>query len=157
VVESYGFMGGPVMALDQKGRLTVPAHFKEVLITAEQGELLVCKGQQKNLNVFPKSLWPQVKALLNQLPNDPRTAAVRRLYLGSATPVSIDSGGRILVPAELRDFAQLEKEVVFMGLENYFELWDKGLLTEQENALYEGQPIKGTYEPLSLASLRPGA
>jgi MraZ protein len=150
-------MGGPVMALDAKGRLTVPAHFKEALMAGEQGELIICKSHQRHLSLFPKSLWPQAKRILADLPLDPRTVAIQRMYTGSATPVSVDSGGRILIPAELREYAEIGKDVVFMGLENHFELWDKAKLKEQEDDLYFGRDIKGIYAPLSFAGLQRGA
>ena len=154
VVNTYGFMGGPVMALDAKGRVTVPAQFKEPLLAGEHGELYITKGPAKNLFAFPKSLLPQVKAVLNQLPTDARSAVARRMVLGHMTPVSIDSGGRILIPQELREFAKLDKEVGFMGLDNYFELWDKGQLAAQEEALFEGTLIKGGFESLDFSGLQ---
>lgn len=120
------------MALDAKGRVTVPAPFKEPLLAGEQGELLITKGPAKNLFLFPKSLLPQVKTVLSQLPMDARSAVARRMVLGHMTPVTIDGGGRILIPQELREFAKLDKDVVFMGLDNYFELWDKGQMAAQE-------------------------
>lgn len=142
------------MALDAKGRVTVPASFKEPLIAGEQGELFITKGPAKNLFVFPKSLLPQVKDVLSRLPTDPRSTVARRMVMGHMTPVTIDSGGRILIPQELREFARLDKEVVFMGLENYFELWDKAQMAAQEEALFEGTLIKGGFEALDFSGIR---
>lgn len=142
------------MALDAKGRVTVPAPFKEPLLAGEQGELLITKGPAKNLFLFPKSLLPQVKTVLSQLPMDARSAVARRMVLGHMTPVTIDGGGRILIPQELREFAKLDKDVVFMGLDNYFELWDKGQMAAQEEALFEGTLIKGGFESLDFSGLQ---
>ena len=123
-------------------------------MTAEQGALVVCKSIERCLKVFPKSLWPQVDAMLAELPEDGRSAAVKRLFVGSASEVVIDAGSRILIAPELREWAGLQKEVVFTGLGNYFELWDKASLARQEELLFEGQEMKPGIPGLSFGRLQ---
>ena len=62
---------------------------------------------------------------------------LRRLYIGSATEVAIDSGSRVLLPPELREWAGLAREVVFMGMGNRFELWDKARYDAHEAQVLE--------------------
>ncbi|MBC7939535.1 MAG: division/cell wall cluster transcriptional repressor MraZ [Chitinophagaceae bacterium] len=116
------FRGGPVLSLDDKGRLTVPAKYRGVLMDTVQGQLVVCKNPDGCLSLFPLPVWEQFEAIVLALPVD--NDAWRRVYVGSATEVEIDSGSRILIPPELRAWACLEKDVKFMGVGPNFELWD---------------------------------
>lgn len=141
------------MTLDAKGRLTVPAPFKDVLMPAEQGQLVVCKGFERCLQVFPRSLWPGVEAMLAELPEDRQGAAIKRLILGSATDVAIDGASRIGIAPELREWAGLERDVVFMGLGNYFELWDKTRRAAEEEQLLAGTELRAGMAGLSFGRL----
>lgn len=141
------------MTLDAKGRLTVPAPFKDVLMPAEQGQLVVCKGFERCLQVFPRSLWPGVEAMLAELPEDRQGAAIKRLIIGSATDVTIDGASRIGIAPELREWAGLERDVVFMGLGNYFELWDKTRRTAEEEQLLAGTELRAGMAGLSFGRL----
>ncbi len=127
---AFGFKGGPVMTLDSKGRLTVPAQFKDILVTAEQGKLVVCKNIERSLQLFPASVWARYEAKLRAL--DDSHAAVKRRFIGSANELAIDNGSRILIPPELREWAGLERDVIFMGMGSRFELWDKAKLDAHE-------------------------
>lgn len=129
-VTAFGFKGGPVMTLDSKGRLTVPAQFKDILVAAEQGQLVVCKNIERSLQLFPASVYARYEAQLRAL-DDSRSALKRRI-IGSANDVVMDSGSRILIPPELREWAGLERNVIFMGMGNRFELWDKARLDLHE-------------------------
>lgn len=119
----FAFKGGPVLTLDGKGRLTVPARYRELLMSAVDGQMMVSKSHVRCLSLFPRPVWDQFEARLNALPAS--ADGLRRLYVGSATEVAIDTGSRVLLPPELREWAGLEREVVFMGMGNRFELWDK--------------------------------
>ena len=141
------------MTLDAKGRLTVPAPFKDVLMPAEQGQLVVCKGFERCLQVFPRSLWPGVEAMLAELPEDRQGAAIKRLIIGSATDVAIDGASRIGIAPELREWAGLERDVVFMGLGNYFELWDKTRRAAEEEQLLAGTELRAGMAGLSFGRL----
>ena len=74
---------------------------------------------------------------------------LRRLYIGSATEVAIDGASRVLLPPELRGWAGLEREVVFMGLGNRFELWDKARYDAHEAAVLE-QDMSGQLDTLFI-------
>ena len=92
-------------------------------MSAVDGQMMVSKSHVRCLSLFPRPVWDQFEARLNALPAS--ADGLRRLYVGSATEVAIDSGSRVLLPPELREWAGLEREVVFMGMGNRFELWDK--------------------------------
>lgn len=142
------------MTLDAKGRLTVPAHFKEVLMEAERGQMVVCKGFERCLSLFPASLWPGVEEMLAGLDEDRRGAAIKRLILGSATEVAIDAASRISLPQELRQWAGLDRDVVFMGLGNHFELWDKAAQDAEQEELLRGGDLRSGLTGISFGRLK---
>ena len=119
----FAFRGGPVLTLDAKGRLTVPSRYRDVLMSTVNGQMVIAKNPARCLTLYPKPVWDAFEAELTRLPM--KDEGWRRLYIGSATDVDIDGGSRVLVPPELRAWAGLEREVVFMGVGDKFELWDK--------------------------------
>lgn len=134
-MSSFGFKGGPVLTLDGKGRITVPSRWRDVLMSAVAGQLMVSKSHVRCLSLFPRPVWDQFEDRLNALPAS--ADGLRRLYIGSATEAVIDGASRVLLPPELRTWAGLEREVVFMGLGNRFELWDKARYDAHEAAVLE--------------------
>lgn len=133
------FRGGPVVTLDGKGRITVPARWRDVLMETVQGQLVVVKGADGCLSLYPLPLWEQFENQLLDLSagND----AWRRFFVGSATEVEIDSASRVLIPPELRSWAGLEEKVKFMGVGSYFELWDRARYEAREaETLAKGLP-----------------
>ncbi|MBP6766026.1 MAG: division/cell wall cluster transcriptional repressor MraZ [Rubrivivax sp.] len=116
------FRGGPVLTLDGKGRVTVPSRWRDLLMTHVQGQMVVAKNPAGCLSLYPLPVWEQFEQTLLALSSEHE--GWRRMYMGSATDVEIDSASRVLVPPELRVWAGLEKDVKFMGVGPYFELWD---------------------------------
>lgn len=133
------FRGGPVLTLDTKGRIVVPARHRDVLLAVCQGKLIVAKNPDGCLSLFPLPVWETFEAELVNLSVE--YDAWRRLYIGSATDVEIDSGSRVLIPPELRQWACLEKDVKFMGVGSNFELWDSARYDAREvAAIAAGRP-----------------
>jgi MraZ protein len=112
-----------VLTLDAKGRLTVPSRYRDVLMSTVNGQMVIAKNPARCLTLYPKPVWDAFEADLARLPM--KDEGWRRLYIGSATDVEIDGGSRVLVPPELRAWAGLERDVMFMGVGDKFELWDK--------------------------------
>jgi len=130
-VELQLFLGGPVMKMDERGRLAVPSKHLPALTELCAGKLTVCKHADGCLWLFPQPVWERYLAELDgELDGD--NDAWRRYYLGSANALEIDSGGRLLVPPELREWAQLDRDVIFMGVGRTFELWDKAMHDARE-------------------------
>jgi len=107
-------------SFDDKSRLTIPAKFRDQ--TAEG--ITVVQGLERNLMVLPQ---PEFKILYDRLMAmnlaDPEARLLRQIILGNAMAVIPDGSGRILLNQNLRDYAELKTEVVFVGQGDYFEIW----------------------------------
>ncbi len=115
-------MGEYNHTIDTKGRLIIPSKFRETL----GDEFVVTKGLDGCLFVYDSNEWQSFEEKLKSLPltnKDARQFA--RFFLAGAAAVEVDKQGRILLPAVLRDFAGLEKEVVLVGVASRVEIWSK--------------------------------
>ena len=101
----------------------MPSRYRDVLMSTVNGQMVMTKNQAGCLTLYPRPVWDAFEGELAKLPM--KYEGWRRLYIGSAADVEIDGGSRVLVPPELRAWAGLEREVVFMGVGDKFELWDK--------------------------------
>lgn len=120
------FRGVSNLTLDAKGRLAIPARYRDRLTETCNGQLVVTIDRGYYLLVYPLPIWEEIEAKLVNLPSlHPQVRELQRLLVGHATEVGMDSHGRVLLPAELREFARLDRDVVLLGLMNKFELWDK--------------------------------
>lgn len=132
------FQGSTALSLDGKGRVTVPARHRDLLAACCANQLTLTKHHPGCLVMFPRPKWLEVREKLMTLGQGSELA--RRLYLGNAVDVEIDSGARVMISPELRDFAGLEKDVMLLGMGSHFELWDGARYAEQEaKALAEAQ------------------
>ncbi|HEX8874516.1 MAG TPA: division/cell wall cluster transcriptional repressor MraZ [Nitrosospira sp.] len=131
------FRGGTSVSLDNKGRLAVPAKYRDGLVSLCAGRLVITADPSKCLLVYPQPVWEPIEQKLNSLSSfNPQTRSLQRLLIGNACDVEMDGAGRILVPPPLRQFAGLNKDVVLVGQGAKFELWDDEKWNLQmENAL----------------------
>ena len=121
------FMGEYNHTVDTKGRLIIPSKFREQL----GEEFIVTKGLDGCLFVFPQDEWLDFEEKLRTLPLTQKGARqFTRFFVAGATPCELDKQGRILLPATLREFAGLDKDVVLAGMLNRIEIWSKAKWTE---------------------------
>jgi MraZ protein len=114
------FLGEFIHILDSKGRLTIPAKFRAGLDTG----LVMTRGIDRCLAVFPMAEWEQLAEQVSDLPmTDRRARDFRRLLFANASDVVPDKQGRVLIPPRLREYANLDGEVVVTGLNTYIEVW----------------------------------
>jgi MraZ protein len=130
------FQGASSLTLDGKGRLSVPTRHRDVLSATAQGLLTITKHPHGCLMVFPRPAWEQFRQRIVELPMAAQWW--KRILLGNAMDVEIDSTGRVLVSPELRAAAKLDKETVLLGMGNHFELWDKATYEAQEAQAMQG-------------------
>tara|TARA_R110002126_G_scaffold273866_1_gene418544 strand:+ start:67038 stop:67481 length:444 start_codon:yes stop_codon:yes gene_type:complete len=117
------FRGINAINLDSKGRLAIPARYRDGL-----GEQVVVTidTEEACLLLYPVLQWQSIEDSLQRLPSF-NTAArrIQRLLIGHATDITLDGNGRTLLPPLLRDYANLDKKVVMIGQGNKFEIWDE--------------------------------
>ncbi len=112
--------------LDDKGRVAVPA---KVRAACKAGTILT-RGLDHSLVLFPREAWESFVSTLQTLPwQQPETRALVRLFLAGASEIELDGSGRMLVPEHLRAYAHLEREIVFLGLGNRLEIWNRAAWT----------------------------
>ena len=127
-------MGEYNHTIDAKGRLIVPAKFREVL----GDEFVVTKGLDNCLFVYPNDEWTRFEEKLKSLPLTNKNARqFTRFFLAGAAACEVDKQGRILLPQVLREFASLEKDVVLVGVASRIEIWSRELWDESMNT-YDG-------------------
>ncbi len=130
------FQGSSALALDAKGRLSVPARHREVLQQLCGGQLTLTKHPDGCLVVFPRPAWLSFREKVATLPIS--AAGWKRIFLGSAMDVEIDSASRVPVAPELRDAAGLDKNVILMGMGSHLELWDAAKYAAHEAEVKAG-------------------
>ena len=115
------FLGEFVHTIDEKGRLTIPARFRDDL----EGGLVVTRGIDRCLAIYPMKAWKRLAKKVSALPmTDRRARAFRRLVFANASDSIPDKQGRVLIPPRLREYAGLDGAVVVTGLDTYIELWN---------------------------------
>ena len=116
------FMGEYNHTIDAKGRLIIPAKFREVL----GDEFVVTKGMDGCLFVFDNSEWQVFAEKLRSLPMiDKEVRQFTRFFLAGAASVEVDKQGRILLPSVLRDFSGITKDTVLIGVGSRIEIWSR--------------------------------
>lgn len=118
------FMGEFQHNIDDKGRMIIPAKFRELLGTS----FVVTRGLDKCLFVYPLPEWEVLEQKLKALPlmkSDAR--AFTRFFFSGATECEWDKQGRVNLPSNLRDYANLEKECVVLGVSNRVEIWSRDI------------------------------
>ena len=135
-------------SIDAKGRLIIPSKFREIL-----GEdFVITKGMDGCLFLYPNNEWEIFKEKMRTLPLINKNARdIERFFFGSTVEGGYDKQGRVLISTPLRKYAQLEKDVVLIGVLNRVEIWDKDKW-EENNAVVEANldEIASQMEELGL-------
>ena len=119
------FRGVAHLSLDSKGRLAVPARYREAILVRCAGRLVITADSDKCLLLYPLPEWEPIQQKLMGLSSfNPRIRDLQRRLIGYAEDVEMDGAGRLLISPALRGFAELTKSVVLVGQGNKFELWD---------------------------------
>jgi len=135
------------LALDAKGRLGVPTRHREVLQLLCEGRLTITKHPDGCLMLFPRPTWEAFRDKVAALPMS--AAGWKRVFLGNAMDVEIDSAARVLISPELRESAGLDKDVVLLGMGSHFELWDKKARLAEEAETMAG-PLPDSLKDFSF-------
>ena len=129
------FRGINTINLDAKGRMAMPARYREQLIESCSGHLVVTiDTNHRCLLLYPLSEWEQIEREIESLSSfDPKSQRVKHLLIGHANDLELDGSGRVLLPQELRQYAQLEKHVCLIGQGKKLEIWSQDNWNQQRD------------------------
>jgi MraZ protein len=130
------FQGASSLALDNKGRLSVPTRYRDVLSATASSQLTLTKHPHGCLMIFPRNEWEKFRERVNLLPMSAQWW--KRIFLGNAMDVDMDATGRVLVSPELRAATGISKDTILLGMGGHFELWDAKTYTTQEAEQMKG-------------------
>ncbi len=119
------FTGLSFHTLDDKGRLAIPARFRDVL-RGKGDERLFITTSDVCLVAYPADEWRSLTEKVSQLSlMEPEIQAFRRFYIGGASECPCDKQGRVLIPQPLRELAELDGQLLVQGMQRNFEIWNK--------------------------------
>jgi MraZ protein len=135
--------------IDDKGRLMIPAAFREMLVDGAY----VTLGFDGCLMVMTSTYFAEVYRRLNEMNlADPDSRLLRRLLLGYASRVEVDKVGRVLLPAMLRQAAKLEGDAMVVGQGEYFEIWAPAEWNKELNQLQDTETNSKRFAALDLSA-----
>lgn len=133
--------------LDEKGRLTIPARYRELI---SQGAYITL-GFDQNLMVLTTSYFNEIAERSAKLSlTDATSRQLMRLIFSNAERVEVDKAGRILIPQSLRDAVQLDGEAVVVGVLNYFEIWSPSLWNRQSESMTNAEANEQRFSALTI-------
>ena len=119
------FRGRFEFTIDEKGRTSLPAKFREVLST-NYDERLVITTFDHCLWAYPMTEWQEIEAKIASLPQfKSEVKALQRVFVSGAAECPLDKQGRIVIPATLREYASFQKDIVFVGMTKRIEIWSR--------------------------------
>lgn len=132
------FQGVNTLNLDAKGRMAIPAKYRDTLAQTCASQMVVTinpNPRDKCLWLYPENEWREIARKVSRLPNMKRqTQLIQRLILGHASEVELDGQGRILLSPELRGYAGLDKRVALVGQVQKFEVWSADTWAENRDS-----------------------
>lgn len=148
------FRGVNNINLDAKGRMAMPARYREQLQSHCSGHLVATiDTNSRCLLLYPVHEWEEIQRKIESLPSfNPTSRRVQRLLIGHATDLELDNSGRVLLPQALREYAGLQKHVALIGQGKKLELWDQSVWTAERELWLSESDAEGEI-PEDLRSL----
>ena len=148
-------IGLHMVALDAKGRLAIPARYRDLLEQHCQGKMVITMQHHgQSLMLYPENEFNEVARTVSKLSDfDPVEANMKYLILGHASHVDMDANGRVLVPPLLRELVGIDKKVALVGQNNKLELWNEATWLEKQKTLYTTRYADAVSEKLKGFSL----
>ena len=138
------FYGEYEHSLDKKGRLILPAKFREVAEANYIERFFMTRGLDNCLFLFPEEEWKSQEAKFRTMSfTKSQSRKFNRLYFSGAQQITFDKQGRILIPKYLKEFAGIRRDVMIIGVSNRIEIWD----LEKWREFYNNE--KGSFEKLA--------
>ncbi len=130
------YKGATLLNLDGKNRLAIPTKYREELLSESMGAIVLTAHPHGCLLLYPSNAWIPIQEKVMQLSSfDKKSSGLQRLLVGYAEDLSVDSAGRLLISSELREYASIQKTLMFVGQGSHFELWSQEFWTQQINQI----------------------
>lgn len=138
------FYGEYEHSLDKKGRLILPAKFRDAAKTNYIEKFYITRGLDNCLFMFPEEEWKTQEAKFKSMPfTKSQTRKFNRLYFSGAQEAVFDRQGRVLIPKYLKEFAGIRRDVMIIGVSNRIEIWD----IDKWKEFYNGE--KSSFEKIA--------
>lgn len=146
--------GSNKISLDAKGRISIPTRHRDDLLRISEGQLVVTVSpKDRCLWLYTLVAWEAVERKLVALPTlNEQARKLKRMLIGHADDCDMDSNGRVLLSAPLREFAMLNKKAVLVGQGDKFEIWDESHWTEHRDSIL-AEELDESALPVELESL----
>ena len=146
--------GSSHISVDAKGRVSIPTKHRHTLSSEGDAALVVTiSATDRCLLLYTVAAWVEVEAKLVSLPTlNPQIRKLKRMLIGHADDVAMDSNGRVLLPPALREFAGIGKKAVLVGQGDKFEVWDEAHWVAERDSMYDLELDEANL-PEELASL----
>ena len=126
------YRGATLLNLDGKSRLAIPTKYREVLILESSRSVVITAHPHGCLLLYPNSAWEPIQEKIMKFSSiDKKSSGLQRLLVAYAEDVHVDASGRILLSAELRTYAGIDKNLMLVGQGTHFELWSKDSWEEE--------------------------
>jgi MraZ protein len=144
-----------MVALDAKGRLAIPARYRDLIDQRCQGKMVITMQHHgQSLMLYPEVDFDEVARAVSKLSDfDPMEANMKYLIIGHASYLEVDSSGRVLVPQLLRELVGIDKKVALVGQSNKLELWNEETWLAKQKTLYTTGYAEGMSDKLKGFSL----
>jgi MraZ protein len=141
------FLGEFEHTIDDKGRITIPAKFRGRLAAG----VVVTRGIDNCLWLYPLDGWDDLAQKISTLRlTDPKAREFSRQIFGGASDIVPDRQGRVNVPTYLREYANIDKQAVIVGLYNYCEIWNADLWRERQTRSQDPEGRAALFESLGI-------
>ena len=143
------FLGKSSTTIDPKNRFSVPAAFRTQL----SGGAFMTQGFDRNLQVLTASAFQEIYRRVTSLNiADPLARLLLRLILGTATEMGVDKSNHLMIPENLKEYANLQVNILLVGQGDYFEIWAPDLWARQETQLRDAETNSARFSLLTVAT-----
>jgi MraZ protein len=147
------FRGFSFHTIDEKGRMIIPSRFKE-LIRASGSDAAMISRLEHFLVAYTLPEWAIIEnRILSMVEKDDSMRRFRRIFIGGAFECPLDRQGRILIPPSLREYAELNREIILVGNLDHFEIWSQNNWNrenEQMETDYQKEEVRNKIAGLGL-------
>ncbi|MBT5165762.1 MAG: division/cell wall cluster transcriptional repressor MraZ [Nitrosomonadales bacterium] len=119
------YRGATRLSLDGKNRISIPTKYREKILIESSGALVLTAHIYKCLLLYPQFAWePIQEKIMNLSSFEKKSSGLQRLLVGFAEDITLDNANRLLIPSELKNYAEIDKNLIFIGQGSHFELWN---------------------------------